>query len=162
MRRPLAPLPRRNADGFTLMWYAAQDGTHRERIWNSRDAVTPFCVGSRDNSTEITHVDWHLDEFAPSYVPRIGERVFVNLTPELARPIAQAYVEKYWNHPEHPMGEMFGEQGQTRTREHFVLEWCSSFGGESPHLITVDEAWQAIFRERATVTLALLQEASDR
>lgn len=150
MSRPLIPLPRKHGDGFMLMWYADKRGGRRERIWNSRDAITPFAIAARDGEREdLQHVDWQLDQFAPTHVPAIGDRVFVSLTPELARPLAREYVEKFWNHPEYPMGDRFGEQGQVKTVEMFVVEWCQAWGGESPHLITVDEAWRAIFIARA-------------
>lgn len=38
------PPPRKHqhAEAFCLMWYKCRDCPHCERIWNSRDGVTPF------------------------------------------------------------------------------------------------------------------------
>lgn len=70
-------------EAFALMWYACSCG-HRERIWNSRDGVTPFggllCVScggkGLDERRGLTHVDWRQDEPAPSHALQIGQLFF--------------------------------------------------------------------------------------
>jgi hypothetical protein len=64
------------------MWYACECG-HRERIWNSRDGVTPFggilctsCGGKGLQRRGLTHVDWQLDEPAPDHKLANGQRFF--------------------------------------------------------------------------------------
>lgn len=96
-----------HVEAFCLMTYASNDGSVRERLWNSRDGVTPFIIVARDGTTELTHVDWHLDEYRPDYRPRKGERVFVSITPEMARDLAVKKVEFFWEHPDYPMSKTF-------------------------------------------------------
>ena len=47
-------------EAFALMWYGCKCG-HRERVWNSRDGVTPFgtrCPSCGDN---MLHIEWGKD-----------------------------------------------------------------------------------------------------
>ncbi len=84
-------------DAFRLMRYdgRAADGTEiQEWIWNSRDGVTPFVVHAKNGKTKLQHRVWSLDRCLPNHVPALGDRVFVNMTPERARPIAEARVEQ--------------------------------------------------------------------
>lgn len=69
-------------EAFALMWYACPCG-HRERIWNSRDGVTPFggllctsCGGRGLEQRGLVHVDWHLDECSPEHKLVEGQRFF--------------------------------------------------------------------------------------
>lgn len=70
-----------HTEAFALMWYACECG-HRERIWNSRDGVTPFggvscpSCGSKGMQGGLTHVDWQLDQFAPDHKLADGQRFF--------------------------------------------------------------------------------------
>jgi hypothetical protein len=84
----------KHAEAFTLMTYVSDDGTETERVWNSRDGVTPFVITLRSGKT-ATHRDWAADEYLPNYVPPAGSRVFVDLTPELARKSAAANVARW-------------------------------------------------------------------
>ena len=66
--------------GPALMWYACKCG-HRERVWNSRNAVVPFCMVCLScGQSDLEHVDWKADELAPDHVPHKGQGVFINLT----------------------------------------------------------------------------------
>jgi hypothetical protein len=71
----------RHKEAFALMWYACPCG-HRERIWNSRDGVTPFggiaCVSCGGNGIGggLTHVEFHRDEYAPDHTLRVGQLYF--------------------------------------------------------------------------------------
>lgn len=76
------------------MWYACACG-HRERIWNSRDGVTPFgfvCPSCKE--PKLQHVDWREDSYAPNHQPSSGQRVWVDLTRERARTIAQRTIDQ--------------------------------------------------------------------
>lgn len=64
-------------EAFALMWYVCPCG-HRERIWNSRDGVTPFggvfcpsCHGSH-----LTHTWLKEDVIVPEHILAIGQRYF--------------------------------------------------------------------------------------
>ncbi|MFI2663700.1 hypothetical protein [Micromonospora carbonacea] len=86
-----------HGEAFAIMTYRSDDGTETERIWNSRDGVTPFVVTLRSGKV-AHHVDWSSDVYAPDHRPQPGERMFVDLTPERARELAlrnarQAFAE---------------------------------------------------------------------
>lgn len=88
----------KHKEAFALMWYACEPPTlsrlqsmgvplaagcgHRERIWNSRDGVTPFggliCTscGASGLNGGMRHVDWHLDAPMPGHRLRIGQLFF--------------------------------------------------------------------------------------
>lgn len=75
---------------FALMWYACEAGRgstfpggkarkhcgYRERLWNSRNGVTPFGIRCTQCDGFMSHVDWHLDEYAPDHKPLPGSRFF--------------------------------------------------------------------------------------
>jgi hypothetical protein len=86
----------RHAEAFCLMLYRSKDGAVEEWIWNSRDGVTPFSVMSKDKTTELRHVDWHRDQLLVDHAPKIGDRVFVDLTAEASRERAKEFVLKFW------------------------------------------------------------------
>lgn len=81
-------------EAFCLMWYACEQCGARERVWNSRDGVTPFtmpCVNcGADSLRGMTHVDWNLDVYAPHHKPAPGQRMWVSMT----REAAEAYTER--------------------------------------------------------------------
>ena len=75
-------------EGFHLMWYACQCG-HRERFWNSRDAVTPFCMGCPScGEPSLEHTTWNKDEYAPDHKPHVGQGMWINMTEARAKECA--------------------------------------------------------------------------
>ncbi len=84
-------------EAFALMQYESDDGSVREVIWNSRDGVTPFCGTSRDGDTQLTHVRWHEDRYAPDHVPALGDRIFVDLTRDRAMALAEKNAQRFWD-----------------------------------------------------------------
>lgn len=86
----------KHGEAFMLMQYASRDGMHSEIIWNSRDGVTPFVITSKDGTTEMTHVNWNNDHYAPGFVPPLGSRMFVDLTEDRRRALAVKTAERYW------------------------------------------------------------------
>ncbi len=121
-------------EAFNLMRYQTKDGTLTEVLWNSRDGVTPFGIRSTDGR-EMTHVDWHLDRFAPNYKPTPGSRVFVTLSKERATEIARERVATYWDDLEYPMSRTFDSQ------EEAVASLAESYwnAGTAPTIVTVRE-----------------------
>lgn len=76
------------------MWYACKCG-HQERIWNSRDGVTPFCTmcpscGSPNDVGSLQHVRWRDDVYAPDHKPAPGQRVWIDMTRAAAEIYAAA------------------------------------------------------------------------
>lgn len=68
-------------EAFCLMWYTCPCG-HRERIWNSRDGVTPFgglrCPSCGESGLKggLTHTDFHLDDCQPDHKMIDGQMFF--------------------------------------------------------------------------------------
>jgi hypothetical protein len=144
-------------ESYLRMKYASTDGSIVEWIWNSRDGITPFIVGAKGSDfveserVDLQHVDWHLDEYRPNYVPEVGERIFVTLTEELARPEAVKYVDRFWDDEKYPMSksEHFGKMGKAGAVEFFVTDWLKSWGGYPPTVVTVTAPMRAQFEARA-------------
>lgn len=123
-----------HAEAFCLMGYATDDNREMEAIWNSRDGVTPFIVRSR-SGLEMQHVDWNKDVYEPIRQPRPGDRIFVDLTPEVARQRAEQQVERYWDDPQYPMSQMFDSRES-------AIETLTEFQPGAPMLIEVGpEGW---------------------
>lgn len=81
----------KHGEAFCLMWYACEDIPrtnykacgHRERVWNSRDGVTPFGMSCPScGRSSMRHVDWEKDEQLPNYKPFIWQRFFRDGTVE--------------------------------------------------------------------------------
>lgn len=74
-----------HGEAFALMWYACPCG-HRERIWNSRDGVTPFggifCQSC--GRPDMQHVDWREDNCQPDHKLHPGQRYWRDGTVEEA------------------------------------------------------------------------------
>ena len=89
-------------EAFALMWYACLCG-HRERIWNSRNGVTPFggvpCPSCRGRDAGynggLSHVDFHLDEPAPDHKLKNGQRFFRDGAADEAVDIVRRRLERF-------------------------------------------------------------------
>ena len=74
-----------HAEAFCQMTYECEKCKTKERLWNSRDGVTPFIIMCRNGDCDghVLHIDFHTDERRPHhYRPENGSRVFIDLTPE--------------------------------------------------------------------------------
>lgn len=83
-------------EAFCVMTYRCKSCGHEERVWNSRDGITPFCIGCpRCGKPEHYHEDWFNDRFDPMHRMFMvkGERMFVNMTKERARNYAVKNVD---------------------------------------------------------------------
>lgn len=80
-------------EAFCLMWYGCKCG-HRERIWNSRDGVTPFGTTCPSCRGIMDHVDWRADTLAPDHKLTIGQRFWRDGTPDEAEAIMRRRIEK--------------------------------------------------------------------
>lgn len=85
----------RHKEAFALMWYACECG-HRERIWNSRDGVTPFGLSCTSCGTaNLRHVDWHLDQHTPEHCLFKGQRFWRDGTADEAIAIIERRIERF-------------------------------------------------------------------
>ena len=64
----------KHKEAFALMWYGCRNCGHLERIWNSRDGVTPFGMACTSCSGTLQHIRWDQDECVPEYAPNPGQR----------------------------------------------------------------------------------------
>ena len=113
----------KHAEAFCIMTYRAEDGSgEEERIWNSRDGVTPFMVALRSGKP-AQHVDWHRDEYNPDYQPPVGSRIFVDMTPERARELAERNATHYWE----DAAAAYKPQQQYRTKADLVQALMHSY-----------------------------------
>ena len=81
-----------HGEAFMIMWYACKCG-HRERIWNSRDGVTPFGALCPSCGGTMSHVDWGRDEYAPDHKPARYQRYWRDGTPDEAEAIMRRRIE---------------------------------------------------------------------
>lgn len=83
-----------HGEAFMLMTYACKCG-HRETIWNSRDGVTPFCMGCPScGEMSLQHIDWRSDVYAPDHKPHRGQRFWRDGTPDEAEAIMRRRIER--------------------------------------------------------------------
>lgn len=59
----------KHGEAFCIMTYACKHCGHRERVWNSRDGVTPFGMSCPSCGEITNHVDWGMDKCAPNHKP---------------------------------------------------------------------------------------------
>jgi hypothetical protein len=126
-------------DAFVVMRYRAMDGSETEEIWNSRDGETPYALLLRSGKT-ATHVDWTTMVPRPDFEPPPGSRVFVDLTEEIARRNASAYVGKVW---EDQGAEGMLARSQYPDKDAMVDKLVADIRPGEPALVTVPEGgWQ--------------------
>lgn len=78
---PVPPLrPKYNhAEAFCLMWYKCESCPHCERIWNSRDGVTPFGTSCPSCSGSMYHMMRGMVH-APQHKLRHGQKFWRTMT----------------------------------------------------------------------------------
>lgn len=80
-------------DAYMLMWYVCGLCGHKERIWNSRDGITPFATTCPSCGKLMQHARWDLDTYAPDHQPLIGQRYWRDGTPDEAAEIMRRRIE---------------------------------------------------------------------
>lgn len=83
-----------HGEAFMLMWYACNKCPHHERIWNSRDGVTPFGMDCPSCGGVSSHVDWKRDEYAPNHKLHRHQRFWRDGTIAEARAIMERRIEQ--------------------------------------------------------------------
>lgn len=80
----------KHAEAFCLMHYQCKDCGHLERIWNSRDGVTPFsmrcpsCGNKNEPMGNMFHVAFNRDEYVPDYKLNRFQKYWRNITADEA------------------------------------------------------------------------------
>lgn len=82
-----------HGEAFMLMWYRCEICGHTERIWNSRDGVTPFGVGCPSCGRIMQHHNWQYDKYRPNHKLHRGQRFFRDGTPDEAEAIMRQRIE---------------------------------------------------------------------
>ena len=82
-------------EAYCLMYYRCEKCGELERLWNSRDGVTPFVIGCRYCGGEAVHIMWQYDRCVPDYKPKPAERIFIDMTKERAEEIAKKRIEHF-------------------------------------------------------------------
>lgn len=80
-------------EAFCLMIYRCNVCGRVEKLWNSRDGVTPFIIGCRFCGGEAMHIMWNSDMCVPDYEPHPRQRIFVDMTKEKATEIAEKIIK---------------------------------------------------------------------
>lgn len=81
---------KQHKEAFCLMWYACESCPHVERIWNSRNGVTPFGCGCPSCGGTMLHTEWYKDDPQPNYKPRSGQAFWRDGTMDEAEKIIRA------------------------------------------------------------------------
>ena len=68
-----------HAEAYCLMKYKCEKCGTVETIWNSRDGVTPFIINCEKCNGHMQNIDWNADERKINYIPKIGQRVFIDM-----------------------------------------------------------------------------------
>jgi len=143
-----------SVEAFCLMIYQCEKCCIREVLWNTRDGVTPFCIGCASCDGMAQHVDWEKDERKPAHVPADDQRVFVDLTEERMREINAKQIERYWDHETVPMKEMYETKDKAMSA---LMESWDPEAGE-PDIITGAEfKYHGISSRAAIITFGLSQ-----
>lgn len=149
------------SESFSLMEYGCKHG-HRFIVWNSRPHITPFVIGCRvgDCNAEAAHDRWGADAYAPFHVPEVGDWIFIDVTPDVARRSAREKVAAWWNDPRAPLAhaarDWFPEvetevELKDRCIQRFAETTLEEWGGHGPHLEEVTpERRERLVRESAT------------
>lgn len=119
---------------FALMEYRCQECGAFERIWNSRNAVTPFCVDCGVSGCRglKQHVNWTHD-VRIYHLPWEAERVFISVTRELAAEIARKKLNHFIKQEHDPVGN--------RTEEAVLEDWADHIYGDGnqPYAVSRSE-----------------------
>jgi len=83
----------KNSDAYKLMDYRCEICKKVERIWNGRNAVSPFGIHCTCGGT-MYHENWHGDIRNKNYVPVKGQRYFADFTKERAEKAANRLIKQ--------------------------------------------------------------------
>lgn len=140
---PRTRRPHEYVEAFCLMKYRDTLG-NEEWIWNSRDGITPFCVTSK-LGMPADHVEFSRDRYLPNHVPNVGDRIFVNLTPAVARAWSVRWYERFAQDAEHGPHFLATYPNKDAAIAEHALTSLEQFWPCSPHLVEVTPELRATF-----------------
>jgi len=117
----------RHKEAFCLMQYRCARCSQVELLWNSRDGVTPFIIRCAQEGCkgEMQHINFGRDR-PVGELPNEAGRVFINLTREAAKAIAEQVIKHH--------------EAQTKEPAHrdMLRELTESYygGGIQPHVVS--------------------------
>jgi len=110
MSQHLTSRGHRHMEAFCFMTYACEKCFHRERIWNSRDGVTPFGTTCPEcGAYSMTHAEWQNDYYAPDAKLEPGALFWRDGTPAEAEQIIRKRIERAKGTPYEVKVEAAGE-----------------------------------------------------
>jgi len=120
----------KHAEAFALMTYKCQNCGDTEKIWNSRDGVTPFSIRCEYCLDGLKyHINWKEDLCFPNYEPQEGMRIFVDWTKEEYEEHWKKKINDFWDSPYYPMKNKFAN------KEVAFEELTKNFHAGQPHTI---------------------------
>ena len=122
----------KNNDAFLLMNYRCEKCGQLEIIWNSRDGVTPFTAKCQKCDGWISHILWECDKRTPEYKPKIGSRIFINLTEGRYNQKKKEYIDNNWENGPMAMCKAF------KTKEEAFRILANDFKEGMPELIVYE------------------------
>lgn len=113
-------------EAFCMMTYFCKNCNRSERIWNSRDGVTPFGCHCRCGGS-MQHISWSQDRRDPEHLPKRGDRIFIDIPKEVHALYMKIRVNEFWNDPNIP---------KPGTREETIKALLETYRKEDPFLLT--------------------------
>lgn len=129
LENPFGANPYNHAEAFCLMNYKCKSCENEEKLWNSRDGVTPFIIDCKNCKGEAYHINFHLDKRLPDYKPIPGQRIFVDMTEEKKKDIAEKRFMQAQGTPfEIPLEE----------KDEFIKEYVADFHEGTPDIEIIE------------------------
>jgi hypothetical protein len=116
-----------HAEAFMLMTYSCEKCGHREKIWNSRDGVTPFIIACTRCSNEAKHINWQADVYASNLCPGRGQWMFIDMPEHFKRTIA---IHRVKGHPR-------ARTMEAKEQEDLINSVAASMGPGTPMLVRI-------------------------
>jgi len=124
MNQHLTSRGHRHMEAFCFMTYACERCDHRERIWNSRDGVTPFGMTCPEcGAHSMKHVEWENDYYEPNAKLKPGALFWRDGTPEEAEQIIRKRIEKAKGTPYEVKVEAAARMMSELMRDGFQAGW---------------------------------------
>lgn len=114
---------------YCLMKFLCSTCNHLEEIWNSRDGVIPNMISCSKCKGNMIHLPKAVDVCRPEYLPKKGERVIVDMTPEIAEIYNKMLVGMCWDRGAIPMSSLY------KTKQEALEALSGNFEQGEPHIL---------------------------